>query len=434
MQACLLAVQRSAGNRAATMLAAGIAAAPVQRSLGVTGGELDRARRGRDRFRAAIRADAYARITRWVRHYERTQDPISRWADAGVLLWACNRWLERHADQHASHTRRQRELVIRVRDAARAQQPIQAARMKTYMDQTGAQAREALAQGWAQDDEERARVRESQRQAQQRYLQLMGQQGPLGLGAGRTAAQNVHFGGEVVKGRGGQEAVRQAAQYGMTAAEVTAVRTYTEGDYRYINPGVANNPEFMEGQRRAIRKEMNEAVPQTKGQTDAQIGAVAPVDIGLSNKELMQQGGAQAAVVMRALAKLPAWSGTLYRGEHYTDKAFRQRYGARGFQEGQTVPGNTFASTSRVRDVGEKFAEWNKRDRDNQEVHILHVLEVDDGRDLQAFSTYQAEKEILLLPGASLQVSRVEYEGLSGRPRLGRSAPIWITVYLRQVA
>jgi hypothetical protein len=234
----------------------------------------------------------------------------------------------------------------------------------------------------------------SQKQAKDTYLKDASSGGMKALTS--SGAWFKPGGGPSLKGR----------EHGLDQAESAALTTYSGNDFRYINPAVANDKSWMETQKNA------HALKGTK-------------------KELSEEGSLHSAMMMSAMAKLPVWKGTGYRGERLTAAKFAEQY----VESGDTVTAReatqtkaAFWSVSTDRSVAEDFAKEGVRD--DQTISVLYFINVTNARNLQGFSTSDDEAEVLCPAGSKVTVTRIEKQkkGTIGRP----NATAWYHVYLTQ--
>jgi len=192
--------------------------------------------------------------------------------------------------------------------------------------------------------------------------------------------------GEKVGGPGGgQEALDLISRVKLSAAELAAIRAYSTGDYKYLNPATANNPDWL---AQNIEKEKEEDVRGFN--TDAK------------PKDLMSEGAMHAGVLMSAMAKLPAWPGEdAYRGTRMTQAAFDAKYA-----KGAIVPYNAFTSAAKAPEPAQKFADGigGSPPAPGEDVSVFLEIKVTNARDISSLSLVTVEKEVLLLPGAKLKV------------------------------
>lgn len=96
------------------------------------------------------------------------------------------------------------------------------------------------------------------------------------------------------------------------------------------------------------------------------------------------------AQVLAALAKLPKFAGTVYRGI-----SFRR---AQGFSVGAVVEAEAIWSTSKNRETADEWVEDG----------VTLVIQTTAGRVLGPLARYPSESEVIVLPGSRFRVLRVD--------------------------
>ncbi len=221
-------------------------------------------------------------------------------------------------------------------------------------------------------------------------------------------------GSSINKGLGYMDEARKpiAEKYGLTEGEMTAIRIYAAGDYRYMNPVMANNDAWLDAQikvliegaevnmdgklvkfppewrdtdssKQMLKKLSKKEVPATKDQKET----------------IKKEASGHNYMALSGLKKMDKISETTYRGEGFEEDAFKKRY-----QVGQTFSYPAFTSTSLDRSKSENFAQ---REGVKPKIPILLVLHVNNGRDISEISDLKSEKEILLLPQATFKVDSI---------------------------
>ena len=198
------------------------------------------------------------------------------------------------------------------------------------------------------------------------------------------------------------ESVALAKKYGLSEAEILAVKTYSASDYTYINPATANNDAWMKG--------------MFSKSSDGE----------LRTKKL--DGALQAGMLMQAFAKMEVKKGTTYRGTRLSPAEFDDQYVKR-----KTVRFDAFASSALEAKVARDFANGKGKPRPDQTVSVFLEVEVVNGRDLRQLSVFgYSEAEWLLMPGATFTIDRIEDDPQHdvGTP----TATAWKKVKLKQTA
>ena len=202
----------------------------------------------------------------------------------------------------------------------------------------------------------------------------------------------------------------------ITDAEMAAIKIYTAPDYRYINAGLAKNRgAWLQG---ALETHTKEADPRAKDTrilgeplAPGHLGPLSPGDAAAA------EGVRHGKFAVEGLKKLPAWTGDTYRGMGLSPADFKAQ-----FEDTDVWSTNAFTSTSAKEDVSKGFA---RQESKAGKVGFLMQFQVTNGRDINKLSTFGNEGEILLMPGASAKILRIEVD--NGPPQIK-------VVYLRQTS
>ena len=111
---------------------------------------------------------------------------------------------------------------------------------------------------------------------------------------------------------------------------------------------------------------------------------------------LMDGWGVFMHFIMGGMAKLPKVEGTCYRGYPDKDTAIAQ------YKPGRPIQWGAFASTSTDFNTTKGFT--------NQATGVIFKITVTDGRDINAYSFFPQETEVLLSPEHRFHVSSAPYE------------------------
>ena len=229
--------------------------------------------------------------------------------------------------------------------------------------------------------------------------------------------------------------------YGLTDAEVLAVKMFTAGNFEYINPATANKESWMKGQMTPPH-ESEDSKESGAEQKAEELLETAPdaywtTDDGLSHlKQLFQEGSLHGAVAIKALHKLPPKEGTCYRGARLTVAEFAEKFGVDG-EKRPTDKLESLTSISTVPAVAERFANSHKR-RDKT-VCVITEVEVKTARDIGDLSLKgrdigsEGEGEWLLFPGTFLRTVEVNVLQSRDLPRGNPPATKWVHVKAEQV-
>jgi hypothetical protein len=189
------------------------------------------------------------------------------------------------------------------------------------------------------------------------------------------------------------KALAQMRRYGLTEAEVLAIRTYTASDFFYINPAMVSHQQAKTPRR---RKKMTDEQARDKANAGWWQDRMERTKGQEKKDQLRAEGALHAGVLLQALTKLPAVAAKTYRGMNYPAELVD-----RDLVEGRTITWHSFTSTSLRRMVAVGWAGGT-----NETVLTIRVT---NGRDLRRLSVLAGEEgEILLLPGAEFKVVSVE--------------------------
>ena len=266
-----------------------------------------------------------------------------------------------------------------------------------------------------EDLEAQAQTELGRLKAMDRYLSDVKGGGVNALSAmGRDNA--VPEAAQVASGKAGNtagttsEAVDMAKRYGLSEAELAAIKIYTASDYLYINPATANSPGWMSAQQGKIDEKAAQQMPR-------------------SQKELMEMGALHAGAMMQAFSKLPRRITTTYRGSRESAASFKSKY-----QDKKSMTFSAFGSSASTPEPAEVFAQGmgEAPPQADQSIHVMCILNVTHGRQVEGLSIYGAgEREVLLMPGAEFTIDRVE-QHQNGPPGAVPNATAWYTVHMSQ--
>ena len=219
----------------------------------------------------------------------------------------------------------------------------------------------------------------------------------------------------------GQEALALVRAYDLTEAEIMAIKVYSVGDYRTINPTLAANEAWLKKSLPYIRgapdrykggwlEPPGPKPPDPKQHATWQadkdkfdvVGALwaaglAPDD--LSNVRAEARRHAQHAET--GLEKLPKSTDKTYRGEQLTDAEFKAMYPSKGHIRTEKY----FLSTSKNETKADMYASGAPKGKVG--VMLECQLTGKKGRDIELISVHRVEEEVLLLPDARLQITYV---------------------------
>jgi hypothetical protein len=191
-----------------------------------------------------------------------------------------------------------------------------------------------------------------------------------------------------------------ANQDKINPAELAAIRIYTAGDYKYINPVLLNDATLLKDNLKRVGAKGAGGVETT--------WAFENVENMLDNlaaqralkKEALQHHRRATA----GLAKLPDVRHTTYRGVALSLDEIRK------YTKGEKKTWMNFTSTGRNREPAEVWAKSLARQTGT--VPVLMITDV-VGKEINTLSVYK-ENEVLVLPGAEFVVTKdpVEKNGI----------------------
>ena len=127
----------------------------------------------------------------------------------------------------------------------------------------------------------------------------------------------------------------------------------------------------------------------------------------LSKDELTDFNAASASLINKALASLPAFKGTVYRGSIMKRTEYERLYAGKS-----EITHNIFTSASKDAGVAWKFASY--REPGKNEVRVLFEIQSKNGRDISNISEFNGnftpvdQKEILFKNGTRFKVVTTE--------------------------
>lgn len=204
---------------------------------------------------------------------------------------------------------------------------------------------------------------------------------------------------------------------GLTEAEIAAIKTFTANDYLYINPAIEQNSDWLDNQMGQIQGAMD-GIAQMGGKARTADAA-----------KLSQEGATHAGVIMQAAAKMPALTGRVHRGARMSAQEFKDTYGSK-----TQISYKTFVSSGVLPGPARNYANGggSKPPRADQSISVFCVFDVDDARDISTLSEVQSEKEWLLLPGATFQITKIE-DDPDGQEGKAPKATACKLVHLKQI-
>jgi hypothetical protein len=412
-EARVLELQRKAGNRAVTALLRG-SGQTIQREISWKASDLEVGRSWKDRVRTTFAGDTYSMIIEAVTDFHRTREPKRKLYLARVIEWRTDDWLQRHGNREAAKEQKQKRMIENLN--AEAKREVGNLRAQaTYMRDMKSEA--SLLEGGAGG--------------------FKGQYGAAKKSGVYADKSSGLAAGGVPGGQGADEAAAEiVAKYKLTAAEITAIRTFTLPDYAYINPATANDDKWLASNVAGTDhlKDLGAAPgspahdPNLK-RSVAQYGYDA---LGPGLKLLKQEGALQAGMLSQAASKLPKYDKLTYRGRRMSEDDFDAKYLK---NPGKVERFASFSSMSKSEAVARRYADGiggDVKTKPTETVSVLYEVQMTNGRDISALSAAlsQNEEEVLILPGAEFKVTQVTpfFAGNAGKP----AARSWYRVKLTQ--
>jgi hypothetical protein len=356
--------------------------------------QIDALRSTKGQLKGMVTRDTMYRLRQALEDHKKSRDEEGAGDRLAVILGLCHSYINRHARE----------------SDARAEEKV--ATVEQIQQQAASELRD-----WGQ------------RQAEARYVNDVNRKGPTrfereGVGSEHAVQQTKYLANKRTDPSGGTAGFSPATlelitRYGLTEAEVLAVKMFTVGNYEYINPATANKESWMKGQMFPKEKFQDEE----ESESDEESEPLSEIEVsrlleaksngywaskeGQSHlKQLFQEGSLHGALAIKALQKLPPQEGTCYRGARITEKEFVDKYGVDG-QERPTEKLESLTSVSTVEAVAEGFAKSHKRSDKTvavyTEVKVKTARDIGDlslkGRDLHG----EGEGEWVLFPGTFLR-------------------------------
>ena len=370
----------------------------LRRLMSKSAADVDAVRSGRGKLKGAVTKDTLYRLSQLLTGYHGAKEAKDKIVKVDAILGLCDTYLAKHGG--AAEDADKVALVEDIRAEASKEHGQALAEAQYLADARG----------------------ESSPATNLKHLKTQ-------------TADQVHGGAKAVAKKEPSEAylgadtttIALVSEYGLTEAEVQAIRAYTAKDYLYINPATANAKGWMEGQN-LDDAEKNPAAPD-KNDALAMAAAAAAKEASENKiKQLFEEGSLHAGVAMMGLDKLPKKIGPTYRGARMSQGEFDSRY-----KPGTPVVFGAFTSSAVRRGPALSFANGggDYAPRDDQTLNVMCTLNTTNARDIRNLSIFgSVEEEWLLLPGATFNIDRIEEKpsGPAGTPK----ATKWIEVHLTQ--
>lgn len=190
--------------------------APVQRVMTIKSWQVRAGQSFGERVRTTFVRDTYSKIADALADFHKQPGLLK----ADVIVGLCDYWLTKNASKTSPKTEDRRAMVEDVRAEAWREAGVRRAEAG-YLQAFGGQGKSPL-----------------QAPEKQTKISALGPARDLARGIATPAAASGTSQGELDRIAGGVELIKK---YGLTAAEIAAIRTYTLGDYLYINPAIAQD-------------------------------------------------------------------------------------------------------------------------------------------------------------------------------------------------
>lgn len=348
----------------ATGASAAVQRTVVRRTISKSGRDVRALRSVSGRIKGLVKGDTLDMLATMVDGYRREKDTTRQAAALRIIITLCDRYrMENEGAQGASKGARL-ALVEDIKAEAMRDQGQLLAQQRYLKDAYGVGSTTPLTK---------------QKDISQTHL------------GAKAVASGTPNG--IVEGAGAKT-IELAREYGLTEAEVLALRTYTANDYTYINPATANDRTWMAQQNPlAMDPSVLDGSPAAKRRPEM--------------ATLMEEGSLHTGVAMAGLNKLPVMQGDVWRGARMSQEELDGRYG------GTTFTFKTITSSACDRKPAQTFADGFSPTppRPDQTIAVMVKLYVNNARDMRLFSIYGAgEEEWVVLPGATFNIVSVEDE------------------------
>lgn len=184
-------------------------------------------------------------------------------------------------------------------------------------------------------------------------------------------------------------------QYGLSVGEAAAIGIYTANDFKYMNPVMAGNDNWLDFQMKGVvpaSAKYQKLYTQEKG-TGFTLNTISALKDEATEHNLM---------LMSALKKLPNWTGKAYRGAGFTENEISQKFPNNGIATMEA-----FTSTSLKEGTSRSFANQNT-DETRNKIGVFMDMDVTRGKDVATFSNTASESEVLVLPFAQFNVKEIK--------------------------
>jgi hypothetical protein len=191
----------------------------------------------------------------------------------------------------------------------------------------------------------------------------------------------------------------------LTEAQSAAFRIFTGGDYAYINPAMAADPTWLAGNKAKYTPGGGEYENTGLAAGFLEPRGEAPSDSDAMDKHRMSEGAVHAAMLDRAIQKLPVYTEKVFRGANLSQIELDD------LLKTNTVVFPTMTSTSMKRDTPQEFIneKLDKPDKDRP-ILVMYTITNSGGRAISEFSAYEREEEVMVVAGTTFKVTKAEKE------------------------
>jgi hypothetical protein len=405
----VLALQRTAGNRAVTGLLRppGGAPGPMVQRLSVTASDLD-ASIG---IGSTLGSSSFVAIRKSLSEYEKATKAKKADGDLIQLLDILDaqvtHWLNTHKVSGKESAARRAALQKLEGEMAEERRRLsQAMEHRVYIESLAAGASsEAGVNPAVAGDATKHRFKAAgsgARQAGARALEGYSESIEL------AKRQHQFLGGDGENIKKYEARMKLVNEKGLTPAEHAAILVYTheEGNFDFINPGTAGVDPWLAANKGRVAKTTEAArvnYPKLEAWSD------------VDDKALKEEADLHTRLAVSGMSKLDPYVGLSYRGESRSDAEARTIATV-----GSTLRQHTLVSTSKKENIA--FGFGTKNLGPGKDVAIYWVYEHEGAKgsaaDVEPLSAMTGEGEVLLFPDAPFEIKAVA-EIAAGRPSPG---------------
>lgn len=214
--------------------------------------------------------------------------------------------------------------------------------------------------------------------------------------------------------KGGKENLQESGK--VTKPGSGAIKAYTGLAYLVQNPVLKKSPRFVKWLKVWHNLKTKNEMTQLRGQWTA----VGKAQFTVS--DLMREAEIHNRMLHQALAEMPEWTGTVYRGGGVG--------GAEGkYKKGTEITFSSFTSTSENESTARTFA--NKA---RSGTKVIFEIQVTNGRNISPLSLYPKGREVLLPPGSKFEVVDAPEDYEYKNPFTNKVEGQYLKIKLQQIA